>query len=107
MDLSADVDTHMFLKKLIFLQIHPVISSLNVLHSPEHTKRFTELGKEEKGEGIDRGDLVEKKDPPQALPAFPRGPGPLEASPARARLGHQVAAHAGGRGSRPSRRTSG
>ena len=42
-------------------QIQPVISSLNVLHSPEHTKRFTELGREEKGEGGDRGDLVEKK----------------------------------------------
>ena len=32
-------------------QIQPVISSLNVLHSPEHTKRFTELGREEKGRG--------------------------------------------------------
>ena len=31
-------------------QIQPVISSLSVLHSPEHTKRFTELGREEKGE---------------------------------------------------------
>ena len=40
-------------------QIEPVISSLSVLHSPEHTKRFTELGREEKGEGEDRGDLVE------------------------------------------------
>ena len=30
-------------------------------HSPEHTKRFTELGREEKREGGDRGDLVEKK----------------------------------------------
>ena len=30
-------------------QIQPVISSLSVLHSPEHTKRFTELGREEKG----------------------------------------------------------
>ena len=29
------------------------ISSLSVLHSPEHTKRFTELGSEEKGEGGD------------------------------------------------------
>ena len=46
-------------------QIHPVISSLNVLHSPEHTKRFTELGKEEKGERGDRGDLVEKKESPK------------------------------------------
>ena len=30
-------------------QIQPVISSLSVLHSPEHTKIFTELGREEKG----------------------------------------------------------
>jgi len=37
-------------------QIQPVISSLSVLHSPEHTKRFTELGREEKGEGGDRGE---------------------------------------------------
>ena len=28
--------------------IQPVISSLSVLHSLEHTKRFTELGREEK-----------------------------------------------------------
>ena len=42
-------------------QIQSVISSLSVLHSPEHTKRFTELGRDEKGEGGDRGDLVEKK----------------------------------------------
>ena len=27
-------------------QLQPVISSLSVLHSPEHTKRFTELGRE-------------------------------------------------------------
>ena len=26
-------------------QIQSVISSLSVLHSPEHTKRFTELGR--------------------------------------------------------------
>ena len=43
-------------------QIQPVISSLSVLHSPEHTKIFTELGREEKGEGGDRGDLVEKNE---------------------------------------------
>ena len=43
-------------------QIQPVISSLSVLHSPELTKRFKELGREEKGEGRDRGDLVEKKE---------------------------------------------
>ena len=27
----------------------------SVFHHPEHTKRFTELGREEKGEGGDRG----------------------------------------------------
>ena len=43
-------------------QIQPVISSLSVLHSPEHTKRFTKLGTEEKGERGDRGNLVEKKE---------------------------------------------
>ena len=42
-------------------QIQPVISSLSALHSPEHTKRFTDLGREEKVEGGDRDDLVEKK----------------------------------------------
>ena len=46
-------------------QIQPVISSLSVLHSPEHTVRFTELGREEKGEGGDRGDLVEKRESPK------------------------------------------
>ena len=46
-------------------KIQPVISSLSILHSPEHTKRFTELGREEKGEGGDRGDLVEKKESPK------------------------------------------
>ena len=44
-------------------QIQPVFCSLSVLHSLEHTKRFMELGREEKGEGGDRGDLVEKKSP--------------------------------------------
>ena len=43
-------------------QIQPVISSLSVLHSLEHTKRFTKLGREEKGERGDRGDLLEKKE---------------------------------------------
>ena len=46
-------------------QIQPAISSLSVLHSLEHTKRFTELGREEKEEGGDRGDLVEKKESPK------------------------------------------
>ena len=41
-------------------QIQPVISSLSVFHPLEHTKRFTELGREEKGEGGDTGDLGEK-----------------------------------------------
>ena len=36
-------------------------SSLSVLHHPEHTKRCTEFCREEKGEGGDRGVLVEKK----------------------------------------------
>ena len=39
-------------------QIQPVISSLSVLHSPEHTKRFTELHEEEKREEGDRGDRM-------------------------------------------------
>ncbi len=30
-----------------------------------NTQRFTELGREEKGEGGDRGDLVEKKESPK------------------------------------------
>ena len=42
-------------------QIQPVISSLSVLHSLEHPKRFTELSREDKGEGGDRGDLGEKR----------------------------------------------
>ena len=42
-------------------EIQPVISSLSVLHSPEHTQRFTELSQEAKGERRDRGDLGEKK----------------------------------------------
>ena len=46
-------------------QIQPVINSLSVLHHPEHTKRFTELGREEKGEGGDRGYLVKKKESPK------------------------------------------
>ena len=42
-------------------QIQPVISSLSVLHRLEHTKTFTELGRKEKGEGGDRGDLWRKR----------------------------------------------
>ena len=43
-------------------EIQPVISSLSVLHSLEQTKRFTYFGRDEKGEGGDRGNLVEKKE---------------------------------------------
>ena len=43
-------------------QIQPVIISLSVLNRPEHTKRFTELGRGEKGDGGDRSHLVEKKE---------------------------------------------
>ena len=32
---------------------------------PSGTQRFTELGREEKGEGGDRGDLVGKKESPK------------------------------------------
>ena len=32
------------------------------LHSLEYPKRFTDLGREGKGEGRDRGDLGEKKE---------------------------------------------
>ena len=46
-------------------QIQPVIRCLSVLHSLEHTKRFTESSREEKGEGGGRGDLVEKKESPK------------------------------------------
>ena len=42
-------------------QIQSVISSLSVLHHLEHTKRFTEIGREEKAEGGDWGDLVQKR----------------------------------------------
>ena len=42
--------------------ILPLISSLNVLQSPEHPKRFTELSREEKREGGDRGYLGERND---------------------------------------------
>ena len=34
----------------------------SVIHCPEYPKSVTELGREEKGEGGDRGDLVEKKE---------------------------------------------
>ena len=46
-------------------QIQPVISSLSVLHRLEHTKRFTELGRDEKGEDGDRSNVVKKKESPK------------------------------------------
>ena len=42
--------------------LYPVINSLSALHSLEHPERFTELHREEKGEGGDRGDLGEKRE---------------------------------------------
>ena len=42
--------------------IQLVISSLSILHSLEHPKRFTGLSREDKAEGGDRGDLGEKKE---------------------------------------------
>ena len=38
--------------------------------SIQNTQRFTELGREEKGEGGDRGNLVEKKESPKGEIAF-------------------------------------
>ena len=40
------------------------MSSLSV-STVWNTQRFTELGREEKGEGGDRGNLVEKKESPK------------------------------------------
>ena len=39
-----------------------MISSPSFLHSLEHPKRFTELGRAEKWEGGGRGDLGDKKE---------------------------------------------
>ena len=36
-----------------------------MFYSPEHTKRLTELGREEKGEEGDGGNLVEKRESPK------------------------------------------
>ena len=41
---------------------YPVISSLSFLHSPEHAEMLTELSREEKGEGGDRGDPEKKRE---------------------------------------------
>ena len=42
------------------MPVKPVISSLSALHSQDHLERFTELGRKEKGEGEDSGDLGDK-----------------------------------------------
>ena len=42
------------------------------IHHLEHTKRFTELGREEKGEGGDTGDVLEKKESPKGERAVKR-----------------------------------
>ena len=42
--------------------IQPVIISLNVLHNPGPSEKFTDLHREEKGEGGDRVDLGEKRE---------------------------------------------
>ena len=42
-------------------QIQPVISSLSVLHSLEHSQRFTELHREKKREEGDRGVQAERR----------------------------------------------
>ena len=39
-----------------------MISSVSVLHGLEHRERVTELSREEKGEGGDRGGLGERND---------------------------------------------
>ena len=39
-----------------------LVSSLSVLHSPEHPERFTELSGGEKGERGERDDLREKRE---------------------------------------------
>ena len=36
-----------------------------MLYHLEHTKRFTDLGREDKRKGGDKGDLVEKKERPK------------------------------------------
>ena len=45
-----------------FLMCSPQSGSHRNVHRLEHTKRFTEFGREEKGDGGDRGDLVEQKE---------------------------------------------
>ena len=40
----------------------PQVNGETTLHSQEHPERFTELSREEKGEGGDTGDLGEKKE---------------------------------------------
>ena len=43
----------------------PASNQFPVFSTIQNTERDSELGKEEKGEGRDRGDLVEKKESPK------------------------------------------
>ena len=43
----------------------PVSNQFPKCSPPSGTQRFTELGREEKGEGGDRGNLVEKRESPK------------------------------------------
>ena len=43
----------------------PASNQFPVFSTIWNTQRFTELGREEKGEGVDRGNLVEKKESPK------------------------------------------
>ena len=43
----------------------PASNQFPVFSTIWNTQRFTELGREEKGEGGDGGDLVEKKESPK------------------------------------------
>ena len=40
-------------------------NQFQVFFKAQNTQRFTELGREDKGEGGDRGDLVEEKESPK------------------------------------------
>ena len=43
----------------------PASNQFPTCSPPSGTQRFTELGREEKGEGGDRGDMVEIKESPK------------------------------------------
>ena len=43
----------------------PAVNQFTKCSPPSGTQRFTELGREEKGEGGDRGNMVKKKESPK------------------------------------------